>query len=199
VLLTVGVGDVTLQAVRQLTLAVNPPTSIDTNPSVLGVQPFTTSVPAEAGPLASPGALADGGTEDVGVGTSASGDVVLAALVPRAASDPYVPGFAISDDGGDDASDAASTAASVDAGAVYESLQLAWFVQNGVLAQATTALPAARQGDPQGWSSLLVNRWTPPGTPGTSEMILVIRDNRGGVGWVRQMVPNQVVTAGGRP
>jgi hypothetical protein len=198
VLLTVGVGDASLQAVRSLTAYLTPPTSTNTNPTVVGLSPFTDASPGDAGPLANPASGPDGSVVDPGVGTEGDAGLVIAAQIPLSASELYT--VAPPGTGDEDAGDAglppcAPDAAVLEAGAacisqVYESLDLSFYVQGGVLRQATTTLPAVRLGRPQDWNALLVNQWTPP--QGTTEVILVVRDDRGGVGWVQ--LPVQAIS-----
>lgn len=202
VLLTVGVGDVSLQAIRTLTLYLTPPAQTNSNPTVLGLSPFTT-LPAggDGGLLGNPSLQADGAVVDPGVGTPGDAGLVIAAQIPVASSELYGIG-PLSDC---DASDAEAPPCAADATVssnpfdfadadcvpqVYESLDLAWYVQGGLLEHATTAMPSARLGQPQDWASLLVNQWAPPAPQGSTPFILVVRDNRGGVGWTT--VPAQL-------
>jgi hypothetical protein len=181
VLLTVTVGDKTLQAARQLTVDLDASIGINTNPTVVGVAPFTTTIAEDSGPFGDPGDEADGAVVDSGVGTVTNGSVTIAAIVPLTASDLYsgrVPNAddASADDAGDfDTSDSGTQ--------IFESLDFAWYVENGQLGAATTALRSVAQGSPQNWSSALVNHWVPAQST-TSQMIVVVRDNRGGVGWI---------------
>lgn len=200
VLLTVGVGSVNLQAVRTLTLYLTPPASTNHNPTVLGLAPFTSPAPG-AGPLGNPALQADGAVVDPGVGTAGDAGLVVAAQIPVAASELYGVG-PLSDP---DASDAEAPPCAADASVssnpfdfgdadcvpqVYESLDLAWYVQGGLLEHATTSMPSVRLGQPQAWGPLLVNQWAPPAPEGTTPIVLVVRDNRGGIGWTS--VPAQV-------
>jgi hypothetical protein len=200
VLLTVGVGDVSLQAARSLTAYLAPPTSINTNPTIVGLSPFTPSGPgSDAGLLADPGDQADGGVVEPPVGNEGDAGLVLAAQVPIAASELYgvTPlGVTEEQDASEDASEggglppcpADAGDASFDGGCVrevYESLTMSWYVQGGLLEHATTTMPSARLGNPQDWSALLVNQWAPPSAQGTNQFVLVLRDNRGGVGWLQ--------------
>ena len=175
VLLTVGVGDVTLQATRSLTAYLAPPDAANTNPSIVGLSPFTDGGSgSDAGPLADPGDQADGSVVEPAVGTEGDAGIVLAAQIPLTATDLYnVTPFGATEEG--DASE----------GGVYESLTLSWYVQGGLLEHATTTMPSIRLGTPQDWGSLLVNQWAPPSVQGSTSFILVVRDNRGGVGWLQ--------------
>jgi hypothetical protein len=210
ILLTVTVGNTTLQAVRSLTVYLTPPTTpIDTNPTITGLLPFTgAAAVGDGGVSANPGDEADGSVGDAGVGTIDNGAVTLAAQVPVADSELYVgrvpgsPGSfsldagldANSGCGADDAGEGGADDGGMEDGGcppspsseVYESLSLAWYVEQGQLAEATTSMPEVPFGEPLDWSSLLVNRWTPPAQAGTYQMILVVRDNRGGIGWLVQ-------------
>ena len=49
-------------------------------------------------------------------------------------------------------------------------------------------MPGVAYGSPQDWSSVLLNQWTPPTQAGAYPIILVARDNRGGIGWLVQSV-----------
>ncbi len=198
VLLTVGVGSTTLQAVRSLTAYLAPPSSPNTNPSIAGLSPFAVAAP-DAGLLANPGEQADGSILEPALGTSADGGIVIAAQVPLAATDLYeVTTFRPTSE--TDASDGAGALPPCPADAgdasdggclpqVYESLTISWYVQGGLLERATTTMPSVRLGTPQDWSSVLDNRWAPPSPQGTTQFILVARDNRGGVGWLRLPAP----------
>jgi hypothetical protein len=193
-LLTVGVGDASMQAARSLTAYLVPQTSTNTNPTVVGLSPFTDAASPDGGPLADPGSQADGGVAEPSIGTQGDAGLVLAARIPLSATDLYtVTPFGAGAE--EDASDGGFPPCPPDAGAnaldagcllqVYESLSLDWYVQGGLLRQATTTMPAVRWGAPQDWSSLLVNQWAPPSSQGGSEFVLVVRDNRGGVGWLQ--------------
>jgi hypothetical protein len=192
VLLTVGVGDTSFQAVRSLTAYLTPPASTNTNPSVVGLSPFTDASP-DAGTLADPGTQADGSIAEPSIGTNGDAGLVIVAQIPLSATDLYsVTSFGA---GEEDASEGGLPPCPPDAGDVsfdagcvpqiYESLNLEWYVQGGLLQKATTTMPAVRLGTPQDWSSLLVNQWAPPSSQGSSQFILVVRDNRGGVGWLQ--------------
>jgi hypothetical protein len=67
---------------------------------------------------------------------------------------------------------------------VYESLSATWYVQAGLVDSTTTNLPATSTSADAGrdWVPLDFNRWVPPGD-GTYTVIVILRDNRGGVGW----------------
>jgi hypothetical protein len=197
VLLTVGVGNVNLQAIRTLTLYLTPPASTNHNPSVVGLSPFSSSpAPGDAGALANPDLQADGAVVAPGVGTSGDAGLIIAAQIPLSSSELYGVG-PLSDP---DASDAEAPACPPDADIalddvdaqcvpqVYESLDLAWYVQGGLLEHATTTMPSARLGSPQAWGPLLLDEWSAPWSQGSAEFILVVRDNRGGVGWLQQTV-----------
>jgi len=215
ILLTVTVGDKTMQAVQDLTLDLVAPTSTNTNPTIVGLAPFTASVPSDAGVIANPGDEADGAVEDAGIRSVAGGAIAIAADVPVTATDLYegrtgtfeLDAFApvttgttcvpleAGADGGEDGSDEEETDGGDDGGAVvctpvgpevYESLGLAWFVESGEIESPTTSMRSVAQGAPQDWSAALLNRWTPPAQAGTYEIIVVARDNRGGVGWLVQ-------------
>jgi hypothetical protein len=194
VLLTVGVGDVSLQAIRTLTLYLTPPAQTNSNPSVLGLRPFTTPPVGDGGSLGNPALQGDGAVVDPGIGTSGDAGLVIAAQIPVAASELYGVGPLSDPDASDVeappcAADASLSSNPFDFGdadcvpQVYESLDLAWYVQGGLLEHATTSMPSARLGQPQDWASLLVNQWAPPAPQGSTPFILVVRDNRGGVGW----------------
>lgn len=193
VLLTVGVGDQSLQAVRTLTLYLAAPASINHNPAVVGLSPFTMDLDAgDAGPLANPGDQAEGGIVDAGVGTMGEAGIVVAADIPLSAAEVYGAG-PLADlstgDGGFPPCPADADAVSLDAGCVpqvRESLSLAWYTQGGLLAHATTDMPGVGLSAPQDWSSLLLNEWAAPFADGGTDFVLVVRDNRGGVGWLRQ-------------
>ena len=204
VLLTVSVGSTTLQAERSLTVYLTPPTTANTNPTIDGLRPFTTALAAatDGGALASPGEEADGGAEDAGVGSVVDGAVTLAAEVPAAATDLYVgraPGEGPVDASGEDAGCVPEDGGVEDGGLeadggavscapspqqeVYESLDMAWYIGGGVIARATTTMPGVPFGRAQDWSSVLLNQWTPPSQAGAYPIVVVVRDNRGGVGW----------------
>ena len=192
--LTATVGSQTLQAVRDLTVDSAPPTSTNTNPTVVGLLPITSlSSVAEAGPFGDPGGNADGGIVDAGVGALNGGVLTLAAVVPLSATD-FFPGSptpnggfgALSPffDAGCTPDDDGGCAAQLG----YEGLSLAWYVQGGTLLDPTTTMRGVPQGSPQDWHGVLVNQWALPTQPGTYTVILVARDTRGGVGWLVQPV-----------
>jgi hypothetical protein len=214
ILLTVDVGGTKLQAVREISLDFTTPTTVNTNPTIDGLAPFDAlgSI-TDAGPLADALAAVDGGVADATVGVSSSGVVTLAADVPVTATDlstqdrppngqdggVCIPAGDLSDDASmADAGDAQHGGAGGDvrdagacvvvAGATYESLSIAWYVENGALAADTTTMPATEFGAPQDWSAALLNTWTPPAGHASTQIILVARDNRGGVGWLRKTV-----------
>lgn len=191
VMLDVGVGNTSLQAVRSITVYLATPSSTNTNPTVVGLSPFAVA-PTDAGALGNPGELADGSVIDAAIGAQGDAGIWIAAQIPLSATDLYIPTTGTvpeSDDASDDAAGlppCPADAEAADGGCVpetYESLTLSWYVQGGLLQQATTTLPSVRLGLPQDWNALLVNRWSPPSSAGSTQFILVLRDNRGGVGW----------------
>jgi hypothetical protein len=200
ILLTVNVGATTLLAERSLTVYLTPPASANTNPTIDGLRPFTAAITAtDGGAIANVGEESDGAVEDAGVGGAVDGSIELAAEVPVSATDFYVgrlggggPGDASALDAdaetcvpGDDV-DGGPLCATLPEEVVSESLTMAWYAGGGELANATTAMAAAAYGAPQDWSSLVLNRWTPPAAGQTvaAPVIVVVRDNRGGIGWL---------------
>ncbi len=103
------------------------------------------------------------------------------------------------DDAGDIGNDAtdddAGGAAATDGGAVtagntlglHESLTATWYVQAGLLDSVSTTLTAATGTAARDYTSLVFNRWVPPG-PGVYTVVVVLRDNRNGVGWYVQPI-----------
>jgi hypothetical protein len=184
VMLTVDVGGDTLHATRQISVDWAAPASPNTNPTLAALYPF---------------ASADGGTLDLGVTVDDDGGVALQAVVPASASDVYIGtlprsdagapdgGVACSSDGGAGDAGAGDGGAAVgNCYAVAEPLTLAWYVEAGTLDHATTTLPLALAGAARDLGALDDNRWVPPaGSGGSYELIVVVRDNRGGVGWLR--------------
>jgi hypothetical protein len=104
-------------------------------------------------------AASDGGGPD--------GSIPLLAQVPEASSETYP-------------SDA-------DGGSLAEGLTLSWYVSAGALAAASTSLPAAPASAPRDWAPLTSNWWTPPAS-GEATAALVLRDSRGGVGWLTRTI-----------
>jgi hypothetical protein len=94
------------------------------------------------------------------------------------------------DDGGVPDFDATDTSSTVARGleARREGLNLAWYVAGGRLATATTALSLTAATATPTWARLIQNWWLPPTAGSVVELILVLRDSRGGVGWLRQSV-----------
>jgi hypothetical protein len=200
ILLTVSVGTTTLQAERSLTVYLTTPDTENTNPTILGLSPFSLADARDAGPLANPDEESDGGLEDAGIAGVADGAVVMGAIVPATATDLYVgsvggsffpsadaaiedAGPCIPEEGGfeEDGGPVCEPAPSQE---VYEALDIAWYVGGGSLAATTTSMPGVANGAAQDWSAVLLNRWTPPAQAGSYPIILVARDNRGGVGWL---------------
>jgi hypothetical protein len=181
VLLTVQVGSKTIQSVRELSLPFAAPTSVNTNPTLVGLAPFSI---VDASADATLGAV----TDDSGVGEVFDSGITIAAEIPANASDLYV-GRIFSPDSGTDPD--ASTCARLDDGGdggcatIYESLDFAWYVENGQLARSATTLPAVAGGTAQDWNGALLNRWY-PSQSGTYKIIVVVRDDRGGIGWLVQ-------------
>jgi hypothetical protein len=70
---------------------------------------------------------------------------------------------------------------------IHESLTATWYVQAGLLDSASTTLAASNGTEARDFTRLVLNRWVPPG-PGTYTIIVVIRDNRNGVGWFVQPI-----------
>lgn len=181
VLLTVQVGGKTIQSVRELSLPFAAPTSVNTNPTVLGLAPFSI---ADASLDATLGEVSN----DSGVGDVFDSGITIAAEIPFNASDLY-PGRIFGPDSGTDFD--ASTCALADDGGdagcatIYESLDFAWYVENGQLDKSATTLPAVAGGATQDWNDALLNRWY-PSQAGTYKIIVVVRDNRGGIGWLVQ-------------
>ncbi len=129
--------------------------------------------------LANPGEQADGAVVDAGVGSvGSSGTIVVAAILPASDSRQYPRGSLFPSD--EDAGDSEAP----DGGQLQESLSLAWYAQGGELAAQTTSIPTVAAGSPQAWASLLLNQWTPPSADGATELVLVLRDDHGGVGWL---------------
>jgi hypothetical protein len=147
-------------------------------------------IPESASEIYTTRALQDGGA-DLGGGATSETPCEDAAPPEEDAGDAGGSVVDASTDASDDADDDAGAFAplpsfgncSTNTAGVHESLTLAWYAGGGTLARATTTLLAARVGAPQDWSSLLLNPWAPPSQAGTTPIILVVRDNRGGVGW----------------
>jgi hypothetical protein len=70
---------------------------------------------------------------------------------------------------------------------LHESLTATWLVQGGLLDSTSTQLPPANGTATRDYAGLLVNRWVPPG-PGIYTIVIVLRDNRNGVGWHTQTI-----------
>jgi hypothetical protein len=60
-------------------------------------------------------------------------------------------------------------------------------VQAGLLDSSSTQLSAGLGTAARDYTGLVFNRWVPPG-PGVYTVIVVLRDNRNGVGWYVQPV-----------
>jgi hypothetical protein len=161
-----------LQSFRALTILLDVPTLVNTNPSILGVSL------AEAD---------SGSSVPAGQALTYGETYALTASIPESASDEYManmPGFGgFGFDGGGDV------------GLRLESLSIAWYAQVGTFGATTTSLPDGTLlpdgGDGRNWAPLESNTWTAPaasggGTPQQVTFIWVIRDNRNGVGWLEQ-------------
>jgi hypothetical protein len=175
--LTASVGSDTLRATRTLSVYWSPPSSVNSNPTVAALLPFSSD--------------SDGGVQDLGVSVDDDGGIALQASVPPSASDVYIGRLPRVLDGGVDAGRSCDLDGGVpdggcDEGPIYEALGLAWYVEGGTLDHATTAMPTAAVGTAQDFVTLDANRWVPPSDAAGKQMIIVIRDNRGGIGWLRQ-------------
>lgn len=69
----------------------------------------------------------------------------------------------------------------------HESLAATWYVQSGLLDSTSTTLAAGMGNATRDYATLVLNRWVPPG-PGVYTVIVVLRDNRNGVGWIVQPI-----------
>ena len=178
VLLSVGVGERQISATRSLTASFKVPTAATTNPSITSLS-----------------AALDGGTAIATGGRLIAGQsYTLTAVVPASACDQYqqtifVPSVA---DGGEDGGD--------DGGFMFppgmrvtvtelEGLSIAWYIEEGSLASATTQLAPGQLDDAgtddRDFAALVTNTWTiPASTRGTVKVIAVIRDTRNGLDWL---------------
>ncbi len=206
VLLTVKVDGQELRAVRTVSLLLATPTEPNHNPDVQGL-----TFPASGVPVP------DGGVPDGGVGLAVVvPESASEAFTPLGAPQQAVDsGTTV--DGGDDAGpprgdgglrDAGGpppppppSDAGLDAGpdagegrspVQYEGLNVAWFAEAGALQAAQTSLPQGRANETRDWARALGNDWVPP--PGFFDggapvrLIAVVRDTRGGIGWVSTAV-----------
>jgi hypothetical protein len=75
-----------------------------------------------------------------------------------------------------------------------EGLSFAWYVSAGALAAPTTVLDPGATPDSRDWGAALHNTWTAPTSAAHPiELVVVVRDTRGGVGWT-----SRTVTLGGK-
>lgn len=205
ILLTVHVGEESLRAMRQLTVLLDTPTAASLNPDVDGLTASIATTWSDGGTPPEGGWLLVASVPDASSELYTLGN-------PRQQSDPQTadagtdaggqqpapdggeggPGF---DGGGGMGPGFDAGGPAVDAGTTFdagngpfqaeqkESLELAWFVDDGTLEWATTTLRAAPANAERDWTALLQNYWTAPASSTPRTFILVVRDNRGGVGW----------------
>lgn len=185
ILLTVTVGEQKLLATRELAAYFEAPATLNENPSVLGLEPFIEELPALE-------AEDEYATADGAIGAYVDGALTIGAAVPESASelieDTSPPDAPPDSNGGAPPVDEPSPDDSddeEDPSEMHEVLSLAWYVESGTFEAATTTLPLADEGTERDWSALLLNQWSPKQN-GPVEFILVIRDDRGGIGWLRQ-------------
>jgi hypothetical protein len=156
-------GTTTSEAYRSLTAEFTATRTDNTNPELTALQ-----LPP-----------VDGGDVTLTGGTLAAGRAyALTALLPATASDTYAQ--SLNGPPGEDAGARTTTR--------YEGLSVAWYVEQGSLAAATTSLPAGGPDDAgldtRDWAALTRNTWTvPASTRGPVRLIAVVRDTRLGVGW----------------
>jgi hypothetical protein len=162
--LTVENDEETVVAVRELRLRYDPATGPNQNPTIEGLL------------VGKPGAEDPGDFVPLAEGqppptVPRDEETPLRAVVPESAAETY--------DGLDDDRQPAR---------VHEQLVLTWFVETGDTASARTSFifgQVARE-------DFLSNEWRPPRSKDyaadRSRLLLVIRDNRGGVGWTEGAV-----------
>jgi hypothetical protein len=162
--LTAESGDQTVMAVRELRLRFDPATEPNQNPTIAGLMVGKPGAqdPAEFVPLAEGQALPTVPRDE---------ETPLRAVVPESAAETY--------DGRDNDRQPAR---------VHEQLVLTWFVETGDTRSERTSFifgEVARE-------DFLSNEWTPPRSKmypsDRSRLLVVIRDNRGGVSWTEGAV-----------
>jgi hypothetical protein len=217
VLLTATAGGRQLQSYRTLSMLFTAPSQVNTNPGIDGLEFFASGsdaglldgdalqygqtyalqalVPASASDSYTQGNPAGQGAEDAG-GADPDGGTNPADGGPGPDAGRPRP-----DGGGPEDAGSGQNGESR-----LEGLGLSWFVSAGTLGNATTNLPPGLAGDggldSRDWTALEANTWTAPASPkgggaGQVQFILVVRDTRAGVGWIR--LTRSVSTAGGQP
>jgi hypothetical protein len=195
ILLTVHVGDESLRATRQLTVLLSAPTAASLNPDVDGLTASIAKTWSDGGTPPDGGWLLVASVPDASSELYTLGNPRQQNGPPTADAGTDAGGQQPGLDGGGGGPGFDAGAPAVDAGATLdagngpfqaeqkESLELAWYVDDGTLEWATTTLPAAPATAERDWTSLLQNYWTAPASSTPRTFILVVRDNRGGVGW----------------
>ena len=149
-----------ITATRELLLLAQTPQASNLNPTILGI----------SAALAESGDEPQTMTEADPLRLTAATDYELTIDIPQASIESYPV--------------AQDSTSPEDGGVVAEQLAVTWFVQGGETEFTRTAYIDGEIG----LDVTARNRWTTPDQPGSAEVHIVIRDDRGGLNWLSRTV-----------